>query len=97
MEVVILQPFSPILEKLHQNDLHLLFWLLRCKLIPVMAEVDRIIRPGGTLIVRDEPNTIKEVEALLKSLHWEITYTKEQEGMLCAKRGTWRPDSAALS
>lgn len=69
----------------------------RCKLTPVIAEVDRIMRPGGTLIVRDEPNTISEVETLFKSLHWEITFSKEQESLLCAKKGTWRPNSVASS
>ncbi|KAG5123574.1 hypothetical protein AAZX31_11G070500 [Glycine max] len=69
----------------------------RCKLVAVMAEVDRIIRPGGKLVVRDESTTLGEVETLLKSLHWDIIYSKIQEGMLCAKRGKWRPDSIALS
>jgi hypothetical protein len=75
----------------------LLFWLSRCKIVPVIAEVDRIMRPGGTLIVRDESSTINEVETLLKSLHWEIIYSKEQESLLCAKKGTWRPKSVASS
>ncbi|TKY70430.1 methyltransferase PMT27 [Spatholobus suberectus] len=69
----------------------------RCKLVAVMAEVDRIIRPGGKLIVRDESTTLSEVEILLKSLHWEIIFNKIQEGMLCAKRGKWQPDSLASS
>ncbi|KAL9273940.1 putative methyltransferase PMT27, partial [Drosera capensis] len=43
----------------------------RCKLAPVMAEIDRIVRPGGKLIVRDESSAISEVENSLKSLHWE--------------------------
>ncbi|KAJ7944226.1 S-adenosyl-L-methionine-dependent methyltransferases superfamily protein [Quillaja saponaria] len=34
----------------------------RCKLAPVLAEVDRIVRPGCKLIVRDESSTIGEVE-----------------------------------
>jgi hypothetical protein len=55
------------------------------------------MRPGGTLIVRDESSTITEVETLLKSLHWEIIYSKEQESLLCAKKGTWRPTSVASS
>ena len=97
MEVVILQSFPPILEELHYIDPVLLFWLHRCKLVPVMAEVDRILRPGGNLIVRDEASSIGEVEALLKSLHWEITVSKKQEGMLCAKKGNWRPDTVASS
>ena len=60
-----------------------------------MAEVDRIVRPAGKLIVRDEPSTISEVENLLKSLHWEITSNKE--GILCAKKGIWRPDAYEVS
>ncbi|KAI4327662.1 hypothetical protein L6164_020097 [Bauhinia variegata] len=73
---------------------------MRCKLAPVLAEVDRVVRPGGKLVVRDESNTIGEVEILLKSLHWEIPFSKKQEmqqGMLLAKKGTWRPSSYADS
>ncbi|TKY55860.1 methyltransferase PMT27 [Spatholobus suberectus] len=64
----------------------------RCNLVPVIAEVDRILRPGGNLIVRDESSVIGEVGNLLRSLHWEITSTN-QEGLLCGKKGNWRPNS----
>ncbi|KAM2639952.1 hypothetical protein FF1_027012 [Malus domestica] len=69
----------------------------RCKLAPVLAEVDRIVRPGGKFIVRDESSTIGEVENLLKSLHWEVSLTvsKNQEGMLSAQKGNWRPTTYA--
>lgn len=99
MEVVcvILQQFSLTLEILHYVDPVLLFWLLRCKLAAVLAEVDRITRPGGKFIVRDESTTLSEVETLLKSLHWEIISNKIQDGVLGAKKGKWRPDSLALS
>ncbi|XP_057501705.1 probable methyltransferase PMT27 [Actinidia eriantha] len=71
----------------------------RCKIEPVMAEIDRIVRPGGKLIVRDESSTISEVENLLKSLHWEVhlTFSKNQEGILSAQKSEWRPDSYANS
>ncbi|KAH7519966.1 hypothetical protein FEM48_Zijuj08G0093500 [Ziziphus jujuba var. spinosa] len=71
----------------------------RCKLASVMAEVDRIVRPGGKLIVRDESRAIGEVENLLKSLHWEVhlTFSKNQEGILSAQKGNWRPDTLASS
>ncbi|KAF8012577.1 hypothetical protein BT93_I0672 [Corymbia citriodora subsp. variegata] len=66
----------------------------RCKLAPVMAEVDRIVRPGGKIIVRDESGAIGEIENLLKSLHWEVhlTFSKDQEGILSAQKGDWRPN-----
>ncbi|XVF62131.1 hypothetical protein PTKIN_Ptkin08bG0192500 [Pterospermum kingtungense] len=71
----------------------------RCKLEPVMAEVDRIVRPGGKLIVRDESKAIGEVENLLKSLHWEVhlTFSKNQEGILSAQKGDWRPTTYQAS
>ncbi|KVI08796.1 putative S-adenosyl-L-methionine-dependent methyltransferase, partial [Cynara cardunculus var. scolymus] len=64
-----------------------------CKIAPVMVEVDRIVRPGGKLIVRDESSTIGEVENLLKSLHWDVhlTFSDNQEGILSAQKSTWRP------
>ncbi|CAN8254760.1 unnamed protein product [Cochlearia groenlandica] len=71
----------------------------RCNLAPVMAEVDRIVRPGGKLIVRDESNVIREVENMLKSMHWDVhlTFSKHQEGILSAQKGFWRPDSSQTS
>ncbi|CAA6660427.1 unnamed protein product [Spirodela intermedia] len=65
----------------------------RCKLVPVIAEVDRLLRPDGKLIVRDNVETIGEVESLAKSLHWEVrmTYTKQNEGILCLQKTIWRP------
>ncbi|KAL5729641.1 hypothetical protein ACHQM5_002564 [Ranunculus cassubicifolius] len=66
----------------------------RCKLTPVIAEVDRILRPGGKLIVRDNSETITELENMAKSLHWEIRMisTKGNEGLLCAVKTMWRPN-----
>ena len=65
----------------------------RCKLQAVIAEVDRILRPEGNLIVRDNVETIGEIEGLAKSLHWEIRllYSKENEGLLCVRKTYWRP------
>ncbi|KAJ0253633.1 methyltransferase PMT27 [Hirschfeldia incana] len=71
----------------------------RCNLVPVMAEVDRIVRPGGKLIVRDEASVIREIENMLKSLHWDVhlTFSKHQEGILSAQKGFWRPDAPKTS
>lgn len=65
----------------------------RCQLRPVMAEIDRILRPGGSIILRDKSDTINELEILIKSLHWEVrlTYSREKEGILCAQKTMWRP------
>ncbi|CAM8908125.1 unnamed protein product [Rhodiola kirilowii] len=71
----------------------------RCKIVPLMTEIDRIVRPGGSLIVRDDSATVGEVENLLKSLHWEVhlTFSKDQEGILSAQKSMWRPELDAVA
>ncbi|KAJ9566989.1 hypothetical protein OSB04_002955 [Centaurea solstitialis] len=65
----------------------------RCKLVSVIAEVDRMLRPEGKLIVRDNAETIAEIENMAKSLHWNVkfSYNKEKEGLLCVEKTLWRP------
>ncbi|KAG6660646.1 probable methyltransferase PMT26 [Carya illinoinensis] len=68
----------------------------RCKLVSVVVEVDRILRPEGKLIVRDNVETINEIENMLKSMHWEVrlTYSKDNEGLLCVQKSMWRPNES---
>uniref|UniRef100_J3N6K0 Methyltransferase n=1 Tax=Oryza brachyantha TaxID=4533 RepID=J3N6K0_ORYBR len=65
----------------------------RCKVLPVIVEVDRILRPNGKLIVRDDKETVDEVQGVVRSLQWEVrmTVSKNREAMLCARKTTWRP------
>ncbi|KQK17521.1 probable methyltransferase PMT25 [Brachypodium distachyon] len=66
----------------------------RCPVLPVIVEVDRIVRPGGSIIVRDESGAVGEVEKLLRSLHWDVrlTFSKNNEGVLFAEKSDWRPE-----
>ncbi|XP_010533385.1 PREDICTED: probable methyltransferase PMT24 [Tarenaya hassleriana] len=68
----------------------------RCNLIPVMAEVDRILRPQGTFIVRDDVETINEIERIVKSMKWEVRmmYSKDDEGLISVQKSFWRPKEA---
>lgn len=65
----------------------------RCNLEAVIAEVDRMLRPDGNLVVRDNVETISEVENLVKSMHWEVctSYSKDKEGLLSVRKTFWRP------
>lgn len=65
----------------------------RCNLVGVVAEIDRILRPGGKLIVRDDVETMSEVENMARSMQWEIrlTFSKDKEGLLCVEKSMWRP------
>jgi hypothetical protein len=68
----------------------------RCNIVAVVAEVDRILRPEGKLIVRDNVETVNELENMLKSMHWEVrlTYSKDSEGLLCVQKSMWRPEES---
>lgn len=68
----------------------------RCNLVAVITEIDRILRPEGKLIVRDDIETINEIERLVKSLHWEVrlAFSKDGEGLLCVEKTYWRPKEA---
>ncbi|KAG8089591.1 hypothetical protein GUJ93_ZPchr0011g27565 [Zizania palustris] len=65
----------------------------RCKVLPVIVEVDRILRPNGKLVVRDDKETVDEIKGVVRSLKWEVrmTVSKNREAMLCASKTTWRP------
>ncbi|XP_040996068.1 probable methyltransferase PMT25 [Juglans microcarpa x Juglans regia] len=65
----------------------------RCNLAAVFAEVDRILRPEGKLIIRDDGETVEEVEKMAKSLKWEIRliYSEDNKGLLCVQKTLWRP------
>ncbi|XP_040961588.1 probable methyltransferase PMT26 isoform X2 [Gossypium hirsutum] len=65
----------------------------RCNFVAVVAEVDRILRPGGKLIARDDVETITELENMVRSMHWEVrlSYSKDKEGLLCVQKSMWRP------
>ncbi|XP_077223842.1 S-adenosyl-L-methionine-dependent methyltransferases superfamily protein [Tasmannia lanceolata] len=66
----------------------------RCKQpLGIIVEMDRILRPGGWVVIRDKVEILDPLEVILRTLHWEIqmTYNKDKEGIICAKRTAWRP------
>uniref|UniRef100_A0ACD6A9V9 Uncharacterized protein n=1 Tax=Avena sativa TaxID=4498 RepID=A0ACD6A9V9_AVESA len=69
----------------------------RCELLGPVVEVDRIVRPGGRLIVRDDMETISEVESIVKSLHWEVRllYSQGKEGLMFVQKTMWRPSPSS--
>ncbi|KAJ0046946.1 hypothetical protein Pint_06570 [Pistacia integerrima] len=61
----------------------------RCDIIDVAAEMDRILRPGGYVLVQDTVDMINKLRPILQSLHWSINVYQDQ--FLVAKKGFWRP------
>lgn len=73
--------------------------MCRCKLLPVISEVDRMLRPQGKLIVRDTAEAIGEVESMARSLNYEVKRTSlgDSEGLLCVQKTMWRPKEVETS
>lgn len=66
----------------------------RCKHpVSIVVEMDRILRPGGWMIIRDKVEILKPLEDILRSLQWKIvmTFAQDKEGILCAQKTMWRP------
>lgn len=62
----------------------------RCDIIDAAVEIDRILRPGGWVLVQDSLEMINKLRPILHSLHWSTTLFQEQ--FLVGKKGFWRPN-----
>lgn len=62
----------------------------RCDMIDVAVEMDRVLRPGGYLLVQESMEIINKLVSILKSLHWSVNVHQEQ--FLVGKKDFWRPE-----
>jgi len=52
----------------------------RCNIVDLMVEIDRILRPEGTVVVRDAPEVIDKVARIAHAVRWKPTiYDKEPD------------------
>lgn len=68
--------------------------IFRCDVLQVAAEIDRIVRPGGYLVVQDTTETINKLESIFASLHWSTKIY--QDRFLVGVKGFWRPAKPEL-
>ncbi|XP_004491015.1 probable methyltransferase PMT23 [Cicer arietinum] len=63
----------------------------RCELVDVVVEIDRILRPGGYLVIHDSMEMLSKLSPILRSLQWSVTLHQKQ--FLVGKKSFWRPMS----
>lgn len=63
----------------------------RCDTIDVAVEMDRILRPGGYVLIQDTTEMIQKLTTVLHSLHWTTNLYQDQ--YLVGRKGFWRPTS----
>lgn len=53
---------------------------IRCSMSTIMLEMDRILRPGGHVYIRDTVAIMDELQAIGKAMGWRITLRDTSEG-----------------
>ncbi|OIT07269.1 PREDICTED: probable methyltransferase PMT13 [Nicotiana attenuata] len=73
----------------------------RCSLVDLMVEIDRMLRPEGTVIIRDSPEVIDKVDRIAPAVRWTARiHEKEPEShvrekILVATKNFWKLPSAS--
>lgn len=73
----------------------------RCHLLDVMVEMDRILRPEGTVVIRDSPEVVKVVFNVARAVRWTATIHEQEpeshanEQILVATKPLYKPSSAS--
>ena len=58
----------------------LLFQSIRCNVSSIMLEMDRILRPGGRVYIRDSLAVMDELVEIGKAIGWHMTLRDTSEG-----------------
>lgn len=71
-----------------------------CSAEDLLIEMDRILRPEGFVIVRDQPSVINYVQKYLSALHWDgwvleveprvDILSRSEERVLIARKKLWQ-------
>jgi len=54
--------------------------MFRCSLAEVMVEMDRILRPHGTVIIQDTPTVLARVSKVAQALRQEFEVFNNEPG-----------------
>lgn len=54
----------------------------RCKMEDIVLEMDRILRPTGSVIVRDDVDVVMELKSMAKAVQWETRIEDHEDGPL---------------
>lgn len=74
--------------------------IIRCSLVDLMVEMDRILRPEGTAVIRDAPEVIEKVWHIARAVRWTAKVHESEPGsrgekILVATKTFWKLPSAS--
>ncbi|KAL0309207.1 UNVERIFIED_CONTAM: putative methyltransferase PMT13 [Sesamum radiatum] len=103
------EPFSTYprtYDLIHVDDIESLLkdpssGMSRCNLVDLMVEIDRMLRPKGTVIIRDSPEAIDKLSHISHALRWTTSVHEKEPGshgrerVLVATKSLWKLTSAS--
>lgn len=60
--------------------------LCRCSAEDILLEMDRILRPEGAVIIRDQLDVIIKVEKLVRGMRWNTRMVDHEDGPLVSEK-----------
>lgn len=63
-----------------------IFHCVRCNISSIMLEMDRILRPGGHVYIRDTLAVMDELQENAKAMGWHVTLRDTSEGPYASYR-----------
>ncbi|KAM2005346.1 hypothetical protein FF1_000583 [Malus domestica] len=73
----------------------------RCNIVDLMVEMDRMLRPEGTVVVRDSPEVIEKIARIAHAVRWTATIHEKEaashgrEKVLVATKIFWQLPSVS--
>ncbi|WVZ16772.1 hypothetical protein V8G54_009754 [Vigna mungo] len=52
----------------------------RCDMVDILLEMDRILRPEGSVILRDDVDVLTKVKSIADEMQWDVRITDHEEG-----------------
>ena len=75
----------------------------RCEMEDLVLEMDRILRPEGSVIIRDDVDIIVKLQTMVEAMEWESQIVDHEDGplerqkLLFAIKKYWTAPSPAAS
>lgn len=58
----------------------------KCEIEDILLEMDRILRPQGSVIIRDDVDVLTKVKNVVDGLQWDNRMTDHEEGPLVREK-----------
>lgn len=58
----------------------------RCKMEDILLEMDRILRPEGMIIIRDDVDIVNQIRRLANSMRWNTRLLDHEDGPLVPEK-----------